>query len=282
MQVIEKQISQQVDHIMYGVIGTLIVITLLLGLGLAFGGVFATAGTASGRSASKASVGVAKSCSMTATLNSAHTATLTNGTYSSTLYPDGIGQTTIETFCNDPSGYSIYAVGYSDEIVGHNYLRSSVLGSDYDIVTGTAETGTVSNWAMKVAGVNRIISGKDLTPDTKNGYGAFSVVPSSYTEVARYGSTTGVTAGEGSALTTTYAAYISGTQPAGTYEGQVKYTLVHPGGTDVPTVDTMQNVAEWGGRVGVGETVTATDSRDGNTYKVTGICTEFNATNPNN
>ena len=56
-----------------------------------------------------ASVTVAASFSMTATVDTPHNATLANGIYSAstTDYADGIGKTTIATFCNDNSGYAI-------------------------------------------------------------------------------------------------------------------------------------------------------------------------------
>ena len=55
------------------------------------------------------------------------------------------------------------------------------------------------------------------------------MVPNEYTKVAHKNSGTDMTATTGGVkLTTTYAAYISKTQPADTYSGQVIYTLVHP------------------------------------------------------
>ena len=287
MQVINYKLEKQINHIIYGMVGGLLIFTILAGLGLAFSNVFAIAGTASDSISSRASVTVTATCSMTANISSAHNATLPNGVWSGNngYYPDGIGKTTISTICNDSSGYSIYAVGYTgDSTSGNNtVLRDTNLGSNYDIITGTNQGGNNSNWMMKLTKVtDSSISYLPENMTIENGFDSnnYHVIPSEYTEAVRYSSATDAMLG--SKIETTYAAYIATAQPAGTYEGQVKYTLVHPGGTDIPTVDTMQNVAEWGGRVGVGETVTATDSRDGNTYKVTGICTEFNATNPNN
>ena len=54
-------------------------------------------------------------------------------------------------------------------------------------------------------------------------------MPNSYTKVAHKDSSTDMAASLGGVkLTTTYAAYISKTQPADTYSGQVIYKLVHP------------------------------------------------------
>ncbi|MBQ2622774.1 hypothetical protein IJG12_00400 [Candidatus Saccharibacteria bacterium] len=62
-----------------------------------------------------------------------------------------------------------------------------------------------------------------------NGFGSYSSVPATYTKVAHRDSGTDTgTSATGSELTSTYAAYMNQTQPAGTYTGQVKYTLVHP------------------------------------------------------
>lgn len=73
-----------------------------------------------------ASVTVAASCSMTATVGTPHNATLANGIYSAstTDYADGIGKTTIATFCNDNSGYAIYAIGFTgDSYTGEDHTK---------------------------------------------------------------------------------------------------------------------------------------------------------------
>ena len=222
-----------------------------------------------------ASVTVESTCSMTATIaqGDEHTATLVNGTYSSGSYPNGIGKTTIQTFCNDQNGYAIYAIGFTGDTLGNTKLHSSALGSSYDIVTGTATNGTgaggdVSNWAMKVTAVTG--NGQTYAPEILNGFGSFSAVPSAYTKVARLDRATDSSAGTniGSSIETTYAAYISNTQPAGTYTGQVKYALVHPGTTAAPGAKVMQEVASWKNTLLPGEQVQAVDNRDGKTYTV--------------
>ncbi|MBR2544194.1 hypothetical protein IKF04_02745, partial [Candidatus Saccharibacteria bacterium] len=153
--------------------------------------------------------------------------------------------TTLKAFCNDNEGFSIYAVGYTNNEIGKNVLTSSTLGPTHDIVTGTEISGNTSNWAMKLATVSNptptypiIIMGS--TDDTEKqaedpDYSTFQNVPSSYTKVVKRESSTDVgTTAEGATLTTTYQAYISPTQAAGTYTGQVKYTMVHPHNGEAP------------------------------------------------
>ena len=104
---------------------------------------------------SNASIRVRSFCSMTATIEPGkqHAATMINGQYLA-----DIGLTTIQTFCNDPSGYVIYAIGYTDGDAGitggyNTVLRSSALGPTYDIPTDTNTSGDTSGWAMKLASV---------------------------------------------------------------------------------------------------------------------------------
>ena len=181
-----------------------------------------------------ASVTVPASCSMTATLESEHSASIPNGIYSGTeLYPNGIGKTTIATFCNDNSGYAIYAIGYTgDKYDGEDHTKLIGATNGQKISTGTATSGSTSNWAMKLTKVTD--SSQSYNPENltiTNGYDDYNVIPDTYTKVANYTSTTDQTLG--SVLSTTYAAYISPTEVADTYTGKVKYTLVHPN-TEVP------------------------------------------------
>ena len=71
----------------------------------------------------------------------------------------------------------------------------------------------------------------------------YTAVPEEYTKVAYHTSSTDTgTNATGSNLTTTYRAYISPTQPAGTYVGQVKYTLVHPNDRRTPGIPASRQV----------------------------------------
>ena len=274
-----------IDHILYSFTGTALIACIMACLASSLPSAHATTGTASDTKTANASVTVSATCSMTANITTAHTATLPNGIWSgaSGYYPNGIGNTTIATFCNDASGYSIYAVGYTgDTMTGgnNNKLHNSQLGSSYDIATGTETSGANSQWAMKVTKVTD--SSESYLPNNltiQNGFdnANYHAVPATYTEVARYSSATDATLG--SKINTTYSAYVSSAQPAGTYEGKVKYTLVHPGGSDMPDVDTMQHVDYWGGSLLVGETRTVADIRDNKTYTVARLCTNYSGDN---
>ena len=269
-----------IDTIIYSSLGLLLLTISISAFILSSSSVSAT-GTASDSTSTPATVTVSASCSMQASGTDSHTATLPNGVYSggNDYYPNGIGQTTIATFCNDPSGYSIYATGVATGGAESNtVLHSSILGTSKDIQTGVYQAGTTTNstWSMKVS---KVTSGSYLPENLtiQNNFDSFHQVPSTYTEVARFSTATDATVG--SKITTTYDAYIATNQPAGTYQGQVKYTLVHPGGEEAPDADTLQNVAYWGGELLVGDEVTVTDNRDNKTYTVARLCTSYSGNN---
>ncbi len=173
---------------------------------------------------STATITIPSSCSITSTLDTPHTATIPAGIYSGNYnsdghnYTNGIGQTTIKAFCNDSGGFSIYAIGYTNDTYGNTNL---VGPDDNNIVTGTATSGSTSNWAMKIGAVSGT-----YTPTITGTYGNYSAVPTTYDKVATFGAVTDLT--NGASITTTYAAYIASNQAPGTYNGKVKYTLVHP------------------------------------------------------
>ena len=151
---------------------------------------------------------------MTATVNTAHSAAMLNG-----QELDGIGKTTIATNCNDPSGFAIYAVGYTNDVVGNTNL----IGSNTGQVISTALGAASSNWAMKLTAV-----AGDFAATIDNHYDEYHVVPNQYTAVAHRDSATGVSNSQAASITTTYRAYISPTQAADVYGGAVRYVLVHP------------------------------------------------------
>ena len=179
------------------------------------------------------SITVPISCTMSGTGQNSHTAEIPNGTYQA-----NIGTTTMNVLCNDASGFSIYAAGFTGEEVGgndSNKLIGTEASSNAKIVTGTATTAgnpDVSNWAMKLATDSETSYPLTLT----TGYNAFHEVPNEFTKVATRlaGTDVGQNA-TGSTLTTTYAAYISKTQAADTYSGKVKYVLVHPNDGAAPS-----------------------------------------------
>ena len=188
-------------------------------------------------------VTVSISCTMDGTGMDTHSANIQNGEYTS-----NIGSTVLHVFCNDNEGFAIYAAGYTGDTVGGTNSTKlvgapSIIGS---IDTGTATSAgnpDVSNWAMKLA----ISQDSGDTAGTNavaidNGFNNYHVVPNEYTKVVHKNAMTDMTAVTGGVkLTTTYGAYISRTQSAGTYTGQVVYTLVHPSSAEAPVVSLCPN-----------------------------------------
>ena len=264
----------------YFILGGLFGTTVLSGLALTAPQTLAT--PLSQTTTATTTIRVKSTCSMTATIapGKQHAATMINGQYLA-----DIGLTTIQTFCNDPSGYVIYAIGYTggDAGVTGNYntvLRSDTLGSTYDIPTNTLTSGDdYSGWSMKlasVAGTYEPTIGSTTEEvggvETVYPFTAYHTVPASYTKVASFDSSTDLDT-IGSSITTTYAAYIKPTQPAGTYEGQVKYVLLHPSDHAAPAGNyKMQDVEDWGGTIAIGQEVTAYDDRDNKAYTVRRMC----------
>ena len=172
-------------------------------------------------------------CTMTGTIDANHTATLTPGTYSgtSTDYANGIGKTTLTTFCNDNNGFSIYAIGFTGDTEGTNTLVGTNTGAT--IATKAYEsTDTTSNWSMKVTKVTDTSTTYNPNNMTiTNSYDSWHAVPDDYTKVAEYKSTTEPATTDttlGAKVETTYATYVATNQPADTYTGKVKYVMVHP------------------------------------------------------
>ena len=193
-------------------------------------------------------------CTMSGTRMNTHNANINNG-----LYVPDIGSTTLHAFCNDNEGFAIYAAGYTGNEVGgtnSNKLVGTTASGNATIESGIATTAgnpDISNWAMKLTMTQ---DSGDTTTDnaftidsapnvalpstaesgaTQAPFSNYHVVPNEYTKVAHKNSGTDMTDTTGGVkLTTTYAAYISKTQPADTYTGQVKYTLVHPSDAEAP------------------------------------------------
>ncbi len=190
---------------------------------------------------STASVTVPEACTMTSTTNTPHTATLTPNTYSGASgseYENGIGKTTMTVICNDDNGFSIYAIGYTgNSYDSENHTKLIGTNTGGTIATKAYASGdTTSNWSMKLTKVTDTTESynpQNLTiqSDTEGTFSSWHSVPASYTKVAEYHANTGSSTTDttlGVKLETTYAAYISSSQPADTYVGQVKYTMVHP------------------------------------------------------
>lgn len=170
-----------------------------------------------------------------------HTKTMQNNQHESE-----IGTTTFKTYCNDNGGYAIYAIGFSNDELGNTLMKHNA-SSTYDFDTGTATSGNTSNWAMKLSPISGTFA-PTIHSDTNGAFSSYHIVPNEYTKVVTFASNTDLPAegvnATGSGFTSTYAAWISATQVAGTYTGKVKYTLVHPT-TEIPP----QPVACAGGKI---------------------------------
>ena len=192
------------------------------------------------------SISILSACTIDSIIESNHTATVNAGTHTS-----DIGSTRINAYCNDNNGYSIYAIGSSNNVDGNTDLVNASISSNYNIHTGIYDENSsnslaASSWAMKLtAGSGSGIdtntgSSIPLTPPTiMNGYNNYNVIPSSYTLVASRTSGTNMTIDTdvtGSYFTTTYDVYASSAQPAGSYEGKVKYVMVHPNSNSSNTI----------------------------------------------
>ena len=175
------------------------------------------------------------SCTVNAVVTSEHTVSLNGG-----QLDNNVGNTKLSAYCNDNNGYSIYAVGSSNNMDGNTDLINAV-NESYNIHTGvyddTVQTNP-SSWAMKLTagvgtGIDPTTGGSVPTtpPTIINGFGNYSTIPNVYTQVAKRTSGTSMTADtsvSGSYLNTTYQIYANSAQPAGTYNGKVKYVIIHP------------------------------------------------------
>ena len=165
-------------------------------------------------------VSISSACTISSVVNSEHSIETNVGTYVA-----DVGKTTITTLCNDGNGYNIYANGYSNNEEGNNKLINTSY-PQYSIDTGLATSGLTSAWAMKL---NNIPDDPSPTPPVieSNYDDTYGLVPNVWTKVAgRQSGTTDMS--QGSSFTTTYSIYASSSQFTGTYEGQVKYALLHP------------------------------------------------------
>ena len=229
--------------------GTMLTLALCLGAILS-----STTVSADDSVVDEINITVPVSCTMSGTGMNTHNADIANGIYT----PD-IGTTTLHAFCNDNEGFAIYAAGYtgneigatnSNKLVGTSASGNSVIESGIATSAGSPD---ISNWAMKLTmtqdsgdttSTNAFTIDSapnvDLPSQAEQGatsapFSSYHTVPNEYTKVAHKNSMTDMAASTGGVkLTTTYAAYISKTQPADTYSGQVIYTLVHPANAPAP------------------------------------------------
>ncbi|MBO7131995.1 hypothetical protein J6V85_01870 [Candidatus Saccharibacteria bacterium] len=221
------------------------------------------------------SIRVNVSCTMSGSGMNTHNATVNPGTFET-----NIGETTFRVFCNDNEGFAIYTIGFTDDTDGKNVLTSAVVGSTYDIATGTGTSGN-SQWAMKLA-----TDANATYPITlQNGFGSWHTVPDDYTLVAKRTAHTDVGMNAvGANFTSTYQVFITSSQPAGNYNGRVKYVMVHPAthfapvacnpsATTIAEVKCMQDFASQNRdaivtSMALEQQYTLKDNRDGKTYTV--------------
>ena len=215
------------------VIGALTLTTLLSGTILASTYVKAD-NNASTAVVDEVRIIIPTACSLAGTIatNNEHTATILPGSYT-----ENIGKTDLTAKCNDFGGFSIYAVGYSDNASGvptegNNTMIGTNTGAT--INTGTATTGNTSAWAMKLTA----ITDSSITYNPNNlsivdNFNNYHNVPNALTKVVQYKNSDSTISSAtdqtlGAHVETTYAALVSPTQAADTYTGKVRYLLVHP------------------------------------------------------
>ena len=235
----------------YMIAGSFISMTILSGLVLSSS--FASADDV----VDQINITVPVSCTISGTGTNTHNAEIQNGTYQA-----NIGTTTLHAYCNDKDGFSIYASGFTGDAIGEtnsNKLIGTTASGNATIETGLATTASnpdVSNWAMKLSliqdsgdttGTNAVTI--DSAPNTSGGESAsfsqYHTVPNTFVRVAHKAAMTDMTASTGGAkLTTTYAAYISKSQVADTYTGQVKYVLVHPYDSTASSIEIANPLAK--------------------------------------
>ena len=209
---------------------------------------------------------VDSACTMGQTVTSSHTTELNPGETNTT-----IGQSRIAAYCNDNEGYAIYAIGYTNSEYGNTNLVST--DGNYTIPTGTS--GSNSYWNMKLT-QGTATGTTSYLPTMVNEFTTNTTIPDDYTKVAYRDSST-ISQNQdptetGSYFTSTYSAHIDTTQPAGIYNGQVQYVMVHPSGAPAPEVPPtyMQDTATIKQKLAnVGDTIQAVDSRDGKKYWIT-------------
>ena len=206
---------------------------------------------------------------------------------STTIVPGNsgeIGDTTIKAVCNDPAGLAVYAAGFTNDTYTNNNLSTTVGGTTINIPTAIASSPSTSQWNMIIEGGTGTYA-PTIVQEFDN---ANHIIPAQYTKVAYRNTTTDVGASAtGAQFTATFNAYIANDQAAGTYTGKVKFLLIHPNvltyndqtgepatfqpatlARDPEDILYLQDVADWGDSIALGETIEAVDRRDNQTYTV--------------
>ena len=214
-----------------------LLVFVLLSLVLVSGVILSSNKTTAEAFSANASVVVSEACTMMGSGMDSHSATIEPGTYSGAAgseYENGIGKTTLTVICNDYNGFSIYAIGYTgDSYTNANHVKLVGVNSRATIDTGVYSSGDASSsWSMKVNKVtDSTVSYLPSNMSIQNGFDSWHAIPDTYTKVAQYKASTGLSvtdAALGAKIDATYATFIANNQPSDTYKGQVKYILIHP------------------------------------------------------
>ena len=155
---------------------TIITTLSLVGITILSGIVLASSKVSADDSAvDTTTITVPVSCTMSGNIATGqeHSATLQPGTYSGASgsdYENGIGKTTLTTFCNDDNGFSIYAIGFTGDSYdseNHTKLVGTSASNNATIPTKVYESSdTTSNWSMKVTKIDD--SSKSYNPQNMN------------------------------------------------------------------------------------------------------------------
>ncbi|MBQ3348297.1 hypothetical protein IJG90_02145 [Candidatus Saccharibacteria bacterium] len=219
------------------------------------------------------SIKVLEACSITSPTSDNTPYEIIGGTYES-----NIKETTINISCNDPNGYSLYAMGVdSTGTVSNTNLTGTVSGET--IPTGTSTSTTVSNWAFKLSGVSGTYQ-PNILSDANGSFADYHIIPETNTKVANY--TNAINNSTYSTVKATYAVAVTPYQRADTYVGRVKYTLVHPNyandnGKNIITIATTNNATGFtidGTAYTNGDTLELIP--DGTTHTIVASTSDFN------
>ena len=244
------------------------IVLLILGFIVSFSSYLSSSASADSSGVESVTINLPISCTISGS-NNTHSETLVNNTYDSNI--GGTDQSPnsniLTTYCNDKDGYIIYAIGASNNEEGNTNLIGD---NGSNISTNVYTPGdTTSSWSFKLTNLDNILT-------IPSSYTDFHTIPDEWTEIAKKPSGT-VDSTTGAKFSTTYAAYISGTQAAGTYTGQVKYVMFHPSSATRPV--TLAKAFENAGK----QKVHATDpltGESGEYYTMQDMTTSIcNATN---
>ena len=169
--------------------------------------------------------------------DNSYTATFTalNGTSNDTETHDPL-KPDFEVSCNNISGFSITAVGFSPDSTHasgddgntdmYSTTTAAVIPTGAVVTSGTFTPSSPSAWGMRIS---NITSSTSYTANSSyaiasHNYAAVPSATSPATQMVHYaGSTTALVTGT---MRADYGFYISQSQSAGTYTGKVKYTVV--------------------------------------------------------